>query len=97
MVVNELTIALRLALAGQQEQSLTMLKALASSAPNEFRVWWALANVSQSPDEVRAALRRVIRLKPDHAEAHELLAELDQPVKSLKRRVSARSQNHQLF
>lgn len=79
MVTEELTKALRLALAGQRDHALAILAKLAVSAPDDFRVWWALANISQSPAEVRAALLRVLQLKADHTEAYEMLDELDQP------------------
>ena len=79
MLTEDLSRALRLALADEREQALAILAQLAVSHPDDFRVWWALANVSQSPEEVRAALLRVLQLKADHDEAYEMLDELDQP------------------
>ena len=81
-MTTELTRALQLAFVGQQAQALNILNELGQAAPNDYRVWWAIANISDARDDIRQALLRVLRLKPDMNEAQEKLEDLDGPSRS---------------
>jgi hypothetical protein len=69
--------AIRLADAGRCTEAILMLQTFTQQAPDDFRPWWALAHLCTDPADRRAALERVLAIKPDQHEAHEIMAELN--------------------
>ncbi len=73
---NVLMATLRQYDQGERDGALTTLQNLTELHPSDYRVWWALANVSERQDERRLALQAVLRLNPMLEEAHEKLERL---------------------
>ena len=69
--------ALRLHKQERPELALPAIQRLTMAYPNDFRVWWALANISGRRDEKRAALMETLRLNPGLDEAREMLDRLN--------------------
>lgn len=73
-----LSDALGIAAHGEFERARSVLYRLAQRFADDYRVWWALANITNRPDEAHMALHEVLRLNPDQQQARELLELLDQ-------------------
>lgn len=74
---SDIIQAIKLADMGRCMEALLRLQDMARQQPADFRPWWAIAHLSDDPAQTRAALDRVLALKPDQHEAHELLALLN--------------------
>jgi len=75
---NVLINALKLAESGESEAARRIIYWLIRDYPDDYRVWWALANVTNQMDEAQMALNEALRRKPDQTEARELLERLEQ-------------------
>jgi hypothetical protein len=53
---------------------------LVREQPDNAAAWWYLAAVLNDPEQKAHCLRQVLRLLPDHAEARQMLADLDRQV-----------------
>ena len=58
---------------GQKVRAEVILRPLVEADADNADAWWLLANAVYEPDEIRAALRQVLRLRPDHAKAQLML------------------------
>ncbi len=70
----------------QQENldgAIAILRPIVESQPNNADAWWLLANAVSEPKEAYEALNNVIRLKPKHAEARDLLNKLTEQFPAL--------------
>src|SRR5579859_1231710 len=70
----------------QQEDldgALAILRPVVKSQPNNADAWWLVANAVSEPKEAYDALNNVIRLKPRHAEARDLLNKLTEQFPAL--------------
>lgn len=63
--------------AGDRAQAEPILQPIVAADENNADAWWLLANALDKPDEQRRALYRVLELRPNHAKAEQMLADLD--------------------
>jgi len=64
--------------AGDRREALRLLGRAVNENPDNVAAWWFLAAVLPNTEQKIHALRHVLRLRPDHAEARELLKRLRQ-------------------
>jgi hypothetical protein len=62
---------------GDQAAAVTTLRPILRADPTNADAWWLLANALDDPEKQRKALRRALDLRPDHAKAEQMLADLD--------------------
>ncbi len=60
------------------EEAIAILQPILLSEPTNADAWWLWANAVEEPDDARQALQKVLELNPDHAQARQLLEQLDQ-------------------
>lgn len=65
--------------AGERDAAGRLLKAYLADHPRDAEAWWLMSQIVTRPDNVRACLERVVRLRPDDARARECLARLARP------------------
>jgi len=75
---TQLERAYRLIQEERLDDALGILRPLLDSDPNNADAWWLYANAVSEPSQARQALETVMRLNPKHAEARELLDQLNQ-------------------
>ncbi|HOA23764.1 MAG: tetratricopeptide repeat protein [Aggregatilineales bacterium] len=64
--------------AGDRREAIRLLGRAVNENPDNVAAWWFLAAVLPNTEQKIHALRHVLRLRPDHAEARELLKRLRQ-------------------
>lgn len=69
--------AASLAKAGQRAEAILTLKQYLREQPTDSRAWWALARITDDAETKRKSLERVLKLKPDHDKARDMLSEMD--------------------
>jgi len=62
---------------GQRDQARAILDSVVNSDPNNADAWWLMAMAVSTPAEMRNALENVIRIKPDHANARQMLDKMN--------------------
>lgn len=62
---------------GQNQEAIDILRPILTVDPNNADAWWLMANAATEPAEQRAALNRVLLLRPDHKQAQEKLNALE--------------------
>ena len=72
----QLQQAYQLIKSGQLAQALEILQPIVLADRNNADAWWLIANASTDPVKQREALETVVRLRPDHQQAQQKLAEL---------------------
>ncbi len=55
------------------DQAIAILKPIVKAEPNNADAWWLMANAVSEPPDAYEALNNVLRLKPNHPEAKDLL------------------------
>src|ERR1700750_2066019 len=55
------------------DQAIAIIKPITKAEPNNADAWWLMANAVSEPPDAYEALNNVLRIKPNHAEAKELL------------------------
>lgn len=65
--------------AGDRREARRLLGGVVAENPGNVAGWWLLAATLDDPEQKRYALRRVLRLRPDHAGARRLLDQLETP------------------
>lgn len=63
--------------AGDRREARRLLGRVVAENPGNVAGWWLLAATLDDPEQKGYALRRVLRLRPDHAEARRLLDQLE--------------------
>lgn len=61
---------------GQNEAAVASLRSILTVEPNNADAWWLMANAATDLSEQRAAVERVLLLRPDHKQAQEKQASL---------------------
>jgi len=80
---SQLEQAYRLIQQEDLDKAIAILRPITVSQPDNADAWWLLANAVSEPKEAHEALSQVVRLRPSHAEAHDLLAKLQAEYPSL--------------
>ncbi|MCC7448631.1 MAG: hypothetical protein IT324_14520 [Anaerolineae bacterium] len=62
---------------GQRDQARAVLDPVVNSDPNNADAWWLMAMAVSTPADMRNALENVIRIKPDHANARQMLDKMN--------------------
>lgn len=60
------------------EEAVPILQAVLLNDPKNADAWWLWANAVSEPEEARDALQKVLEYNPDHAQAGEMLAQLNE-------------------
>jgi hypothetical protein len=74
---DQLLEAYQLIKDGQRIKAESILSLILDADQNNADAWWLMANAVKAPDERREALTHVLRLRPDHAKAQQMLADLN--------------------
>ena len=74
---SQLEEAYQLIKDGKRLQAESILQPIVDEDENNADAWWLLANARKDPQEQRQALYHVLRLRPDHAKAQKMLADID--------------------
>src|SRR5258708_17330134 len=74
---SQLEQAYRLIQKEDLDSAIAILRPITASQPDNADAWWLLANAVNDPNEAHNALSNVVRLKPNHPEANDLLAKLN--------------------
>ncbi len=80
---SQLEQAYRLIQKEDLDNAIAILRPITASQPDNADAWWLLANAVNDPNEAHQALSNVVRLKPNHPEANDLLAKLNAEFPSL--------------
>jgi hypothetical protein len=75
---NQLEQAYRLIQQDDLDRAIAILKPIVAAEPDNADAWWLMAHAVSEPQDAREPLENVLRLRPDHAEARQLLNELEQ-------------------
>src|SRR5687767_6630342 len=59
--------------AGNKAQARALLKPILDMDQSNHNAWWLMAMAADTPKEMQAALQNVVRIKPDHANAIDML------------------------
>lgn len=71
--------AFQLIKAGRKQDAVKLLVPLLKQDKNNVNAWWLMANALEDKDKKEKALEAVLRLKPDHTAAKEMLAQMKPP------------------
>jgi hypothetical protein len=84
---QKLKQAFELIKAKKKKDALDILRPIVKIDPDNADAWWLMANALDSPDDIREALENVLRLRPTHEKAQQMLDKLNQryPPPKLKR------------
>lgn len=77
MSIDLLQQAVEAAKSGDRPNAIRLTKEYIRESPKDVRGWWALTKFTDDPDVQRECLKRVLKLKPDHAQAQQMLDELN--------------------
>lgn len=66
--------------AGDKERARSLLSQVVDEAPDNVAAWWFLSAAMESAEQRIECLRHVLRLRPDHVEARQLLRQLERRV-----------------
>jgi hypothetical protein len=66
--------------AGDKRRARRLLSQVVNENPDNVAAWWFLSAAMETADQRIECLRHVLRLRPDHAEARELLRQLEHRV-----------------
>jgi tetratricopeptide (TPR) repeat protein len=75
---SQLEQAYRLIQQDDLDRAIAILKPIVAAEPDNADAWWLMAHAVSEPQDAREPLENVLRLRPDHAEARQLLNELEQ-------------------
>jgi hypothetical protein len=78
MVRKDLEKAYELIQRERLEDALVILKPITQSNPDNADAWWLMANAASEPRDARRALVNVLKLKPSHPQARDLLDKLNE-------------------
>lgn len=73
---TQLKQAYRLVKNGEKQRALNILTAVLRTDRNNANAWWLVAHASTDKDQQIQALEQVLRLKPDHTKASQMLDQL---------------------
>lgn len=76
-VRKQLVAAYEFVKAGQKKDARAILVPIVKVDRSNADAWWLLANAMEKDEDVRQALKQVLRLKPGHTAAKKMLAALD--------------------
>lgn len=74
---NPLRAAYEYLRAGKRQEALQILAPILRTDRNNADAWWLTANTLTEPGQVRTALENVLRLRPNHAKARQMLGQLN--------------------
>ena len=74
---DQLRQAYELIKAHQRQQAIDLLLPILKADENNANAWWLLANAVEKPGDAREALQNVLRLRPDHDKAQQMLDKLN--------------------
>lgn len=74
---DQLRQAYDLILANQFDAAIQILMPICKSEPDNVNAWWLAANAFQEPERAKLALKKVLAINPDHAQAKARWEELD--------------------
>lgn len=77
MSTDLLQQAVEAAKSGDRANAIRLTKEYIRETPKDARGWWALTKFTDDPEVQRECLKRVLKLKPDHVQAQQMLSELD--------------------
>ena len=77
MSIDLLQQAVDAAQMGNRAEAIKLTKDYIRQTPKDARGWWALTKFTDDPEVQRECLKRVLKLKPDHAQAQQMLDELE--------------------
>jgi hypothetical protein len=75
---SQLEQAYRLIQQDDLDGAIAILKPIVAAEPDNADAWWLMAHAVSEAQDAREPLENVLRLRPDHAEARQLLNELEQ-------------------
>lgn len=75
---SQLEQAYRLIQQDDLDRAVAILKPIVTAEPDNADAWWLMAHAVSEPQDAREPLENVLRLRPDHVEARQLLNELEQ-------------------
>jgi hypothetical protein len=94
MSQNDLKRAYDLIRQDRHEEARQILVPLCKTQADLIDAWWLLSWAVQEPDQIRAALQRVLMIDPWHEQATERLAKLEAPAQARRRtQVKPRKRN----
>ncbi len=77
MSIDLLQQAVDAAKNGNRAEAIKLTKDYIRQTPKDARGWWALTKFTDDPEVQRECLKRVLKLKPDHAQAQQMLDDLE--------------------
>ncbi|GIK66686.1 MAG: hypothetical protein BroJett018_44800 [Chloroflexota bacterium] len=78
---HRLQIAYQYVKAGANEEARPILEDILKVDPENIDAWWLSVFIAETPQRKRAALGRVLQIKPDHAPAQKMAQALDAQLK----------------
>jgi len=76
-VQEQLKQAYELIRAKKRKEAIALLLPILKTDENNANAWWLLANALDDPDDAREALQNVLRLRPDHDKAQQMLDQIN--------------------
>lgn len=76
--LHRLQIAYWYVKAGANEEARPILEDILKFDPDNIDAWWLSVFIAETPQRKRAALGRVLQIKPDHAPAQQMAQKLDE-------------------
>lgn len=77
MSIDLLQQAVDAAQMGNRAEAIKLTKDYIRQTPKDARGWWALTKFTDDTEVQRECLKRVLKLKPDHTQAQQMMEELD--------------------
>lgn len=63
--------------AGRRQEGINILLPVLKADSDNANAWWLMANALREPDDIREALENVLRLRPNHDKAQQMLDKLN--------------------
>ncbi|MGQ9889551.1 MAG: pre-peptidase C-terminal domain-containing protein [Aggregatilineales bacterium] len=63
--------------AGRKQEGVNILLPILKADSDNANAWWLMAHALREPDDIRKALENVLRLRPDHDKAQQMLDKLN--------------------
>jgi len=63
--------------AGRKQEGVSILLPILKADSDNANAWWLMANALREPDDIREALENVLRLRPSHDKAQQMLDKLN--------------------
>ncbi len=77
-ISQQLKQAIALIKAGERKKAIQILLPILQQDNDNADAWWLLANCLSEPGDAREALENVLRLRPDHTRARQMLEKLNE-------------------